>query len=262
MTATGGGLLMAFLLVYFDRTTGLGLAAIGVAITAGRTIAAMTPLVLGRMLDSLGPRKVALAGDLTTGLGFLVCVWADNALLIALSQILAQAGSHMFWTSSRGLVQIASGGRGVQTWFGLIGSLRNAGLGVGTVLSSLAFSAGSELVLRGVVAACAALYLCSSVALWRWHPAAEGDVGSGAAKKGTDARRGYREVWADGRYLRLLVLNLGLVLAAMVIPLIIAVYTTEQLGLPALVAGGLVVSNTVIVALCSTHVAAWTERRV
>ena len=259
MNATGGGLMMAFLLIYFDRTTEVGLAAIGLAITVGRALAAIVPALIGRLLDRFGPRRIAMLGDLVTGAGFLLCLIAENAVIIVASQFLAQAGTHMFWTSSRGLVGLASGGQGLQTWFGLIGSLRNIGLGLGTLLSALAFSADSIPLLHAVVLCCALLYFGSTGALWAWRTDDERDLREDTSEE--TERGGYQQVWMDRPYRRLLVLNLGLVLAAMVIPLVIAVYATEQLGLPAFFAGALVLANTVIVAMFSTHVAAWTERR-
>lgn len=260
LNSTGSGLLMAFLLVYFDRTTDVGLALIGVSITVGRSVAAVVPAFIGRWLDHVGPRRVAIVGDILTAVGFMVCLGASNAALIAVSQVLAQAGSHMFWTSSRGLVDIASHGQGKHAWFGLVGSLRNIGLGVGTLASSLAFSVGSVTALHGVVLACAGLYLLSSGALMVWQSQDAAAVSSGTDEQPAQSEHAdLRQVWSDKPYSRLLVLNVGLVLAAMVIPLVIAVYATDQLGLPALLAGGLVLTNTVVVALFSTHVAAWTD---
>ncbi len=258
MNSSGGGLMMAFLLIYFDRTTALGLAAIGVAITVGRSIAALVPALIGGTLNRIGPRRVAMLGDVITGIGFLLCLWANNVLVIVASQLLAQAGSHMFWASSRGLVGLASQGKTMQTWFGLIGSIRNAGLGLGTLLSSVAFSMNSPNVLHGIVLVCAVLYFGSTIALQQWRPMGE----SCASPNGTEVhvKASLWSVLTDGPYLRLLILNFGLVLAAMVIPLILAIYISEQLGLPAVLAGFLVVANTVIVALLSTHVASWTRR--
>lgn len=259
MNSAGSGLMMAFLLIYFDRTTSVSLATIGVSMTVGRSIAALIPALIGGALNRIGPRKVAMLGDAITGLGYLMCLWvAENVLLIVASQLLAQAGSHMFWTSSRGLVSLASKGKNMQTWFGLIGSIRNVGLGFGTLLSSLAFSVNSPQVLHGVVVACAALYFGSTVALQRWKP--DGELCESPADTEVHDKASLRSVLTDGPYMRLLVLNLGLVLAAMVIPLVLAIYISEQLRLPAILAGFLVVANTVVVALLSTHVADWTQR--
>ena len=259
LTSTGGGLMMAFLLVYFERTTTVGLAAIGVAITVGRAIAAVIPAAIGRLLDRVGPRRLAILGDLTTGFGFLLCLVANNMVVITASQFLTQAGSHLFWTSSRGLVGLASRGQGMQTWFGLVSSLRNLGLGLGTLLSSLVFSMNSELLLHILVLCCVLMYFASSFALWAWRT---DDWRYASPENMNDGEQESRKkVWADRAYRRLLILNTGLVLAAMVIPLVIVVYITKQLGLPAYFAGGLVIANTAIVAIASTHVAAWTESR-
>lgn len=247
---------MAFMMIYFNRTTTLSLSVIGLAIAVGRALSSLVPILIGQLLDKVGPKKLSIYGDFISGIGFIMCLFARDPFTIMLTQFLTQAGSHVFWTSNRGLVSLASGGNGTKTWFGLIASIRNIGLGLGTIFTSLALTINSNASLHYVIIASSLLYLLSCIALKTWQPIinpSEADDFIGKEK------HNLKNVFSDSSYRRLLIINFGLVLAAMVIPLVIFIYATEQLELSPLFSGGLVFLNTVIVALLSTHVASWTK---
>lgn len=217
--ASGGGLLMAFLMVYFEETTSLGLKVIGISITLGRSLAMIVPLLIGKLLDTKGPRLIAISGDFITAIGFSLCFIAKNPLAIIASQFLMQAGTHMFWTSSRGLVSLAAKGANTQTWFGFIGSLRNLGLGLGTLLSSLALTFNSVYAFHLIVFLSSLLYLGSCVALYFWRPESEKNSLTHTSQKSKDSNTiTYASLLKDTPYCRLLITNAGLVITAKVIP--------------------------------------------
>lgn len=244
------------MMIYFNRTTTLSLSVIGLAIATGRALSSLVPILIGRLLDKLGPKKLSIYGDFMCGIGFIMCLFARDPFTIMFTQLLTQAGSHIFWTSNRGLVLLASGGSGTQIWFGLIASIRNIGLGLGTIFTSLALSSNSNTSLHCVIIASSLFYFLSCLTLTIWQPSLYLDETEDLKD---EKKQNLKSVFLDCRYRRLLILNFGLVLAAMVIPLVIVIYATEQLGLPPLFSGGLVIFNTVIVALLSTHVASWTK---
>ncbi|MFF1799149.1 MFS transporter, partial [Kitasatospora sp. NPDC058263] len=64
----GTGLILAFTLVYFARTTGLAVAAVGAAITAARLLALPTAIGVGPLIDRHGARVVAAAGNALSAL--------------------------------------------------------------------------------------------------------------------------------------------------------------------------------------------------
>lgn len=254
--STGSGLMMAFMMIYFNRTTTLGLSAIGLSIALGRTLSSMVPILIGQLLDKLGPKKLSISGDLISGVGFITCLFARDPVSIILTQFLIQTGVHIFWTSNRGLVSLASGSSGTKTWFGLIASIRNIGLGLGAFFTSLALEVNSGESLHLVIISAALLFFLSCLALVMWQSTSTEEDTDDA---GETQRHSLKRVLADTIYRRLLIVNLGLVLAAMVIPLAIVVYVTEQLGLSPFFSGSLVVLNTMIVAGLSTHVSSWTQ---
>ena len=258
LNATGAGLVMAFMMLYFSKTTTISLSVIGLSIAVGRGLSSIVPLFIGRLLDAIGPRKISILGDFISGIGFILCIFARDPVTIMLTQFFTQAGSHIFWTCSRGLVTLASKNEGTHTWFGLISSIRNVGLGLGTLVSSLAFTDGSVESLHYLILASAFLYFFSCIALYIWQPEESLEKAQDHNNESKNKSK-LKEVWADHNYRGLLVINFGLVLSVMVIPLVIVLYATEQLGLPPLFSGGLVILNTVIVAMFSTHVASWSK---
>lgn len=247
---------MAFMMIYFDRTTTLSLSVIGLSISIGRTLSSIVPILIGQLLDKLGPKKLSIYGDFISGMGFIMCFFARDPITIILTQFLTQTGVHIFWTCNRGLVSLASGNSGTKIWFGLIASIRNIGLGLGTFFTSLALEINSDESLHLVIIASALLFFLSCLALLIWQPTSTEEE---TVDAGETERHSLKWVFADTTYRRLLIVNLGLVLAAMVIPLAIVVYVTEQLGLSPFFSGSLVILNTVIVAGLNTHVASWTK---
>jgi MFS family permease len=256
LNATGSGLIMAFMMIYFNRTTTLSLSVIGLSIAIGRTLSSMAPILIGQLLDKLGPKKLSIYGDFISGMGFIMCLFARDPITIILTQFFTQTGVHIFWTSNRGLVTLASGNSGTKTWFGLIASIRNIGLGLGTFFTSLALEINSGESLHLVIISAALLFFLSCLALLIWQPT---NTQEKTYDAGDTEKHSLKRVFADTTYRRLLIVNFGLVLAAMVIPLAIVVYVTEQLGLSPFLSGSLVILNTVIVAGLSTHVASWTK---
>ncbi|WP_241576138.1 MULTISPECIES: MFS transporter [Rosenbergiella] len=256
LNATGSGLIMAFMMIYFNRTTTLSLSVIGLSVAIGRTLSSMVPILIGKLLDKLGPKKLSIYGDFISGIGFIMCLFARDPITIILTQFFIQTGVHIFWTSNRGLVSLASGGSGTKTWFGLIASIRNIGLGLGTFFTSLALETNSVEILHLVIISSALLFFLSCGALLIWQPTLTPEETEDA---GDTDKHSLKRVFADTTYRQLLIVNFGLVLAAMVIPLAIVVYVTEQLGLSPFFSGSLVILNTVIVAGLSTHVASWTK---
>jgi len=248
---------MAFMMVYFTRMTTISLSVIGLAITIGRATSSLIPIFIGKLLDKLGPGKLSIYGDFISGIGFIICLFARDPFTIMFTQFLIQAGSHIYWTSNRGLVLLASEVKGTQTWFGLIASIRNIGLGIGAIFTSLALTINDTTGLNYTIAFSALLFFLSCIALFVWQPKKICDEIDDVNSK---ENKGLKDVLLNNRYRELLIVNFGLVLAAMVIPLVIIIYATEQLGLPPLFSGGLVILNTAIIAILSIHMASWAKK--
>ncbi|MEU9038313.1 MFS transporter [Streptomyces sp. NPDC048352] len=266
LDSLGNGLVLAFTVVYFSATTTLSLGSIGAALSLAQLLALPSPVVAGPLIDRLGPRKVVVVANLISAVGFAGFLFADSAWKIVLVQVVAQAGSSIYWTSSRALVMLAAARQGDRArWFGFIGALRNTGAGFGTAVASVAIALGSVTGVRALVLANALTFVVAAWLVGTWRPAeaagaeqpAEAPAPRGAADRPPG---GYAQVLRDRRYLRLTLANLAFVLAASAVPVLLAVYTTEVLGGAAWLVGVCVVGNMVLVAGTQTLVASWTER--
>lgn len=256
----GTGLLLAFTVLYFTRTTGLGVAAVGAAITLARLLALPTAILTGPLIDRFGARQAAACGNALSTVAYGGFLLAHQAWQIVLVCLLAQAGAVAYWTSSTGLVVLAAAGGGERTrWFALVQTLRNAGLGIGGALGSLVVAGGGTGGLRLLVLLNALSYAGATVLLARWRPAGAPGGPATPDRPGAPAG-GYRRVLRDGRYVLLVGINLCSVFGSMIISMLLAVYLTEGLHQQAWVAGSLLVMNGVQVVLTQSVVARRLER--
>ncbi|SDT82556.1 Predicted arabinose efflux permease, MFS family [Streptomyces sp. TLI_053] len=254
----GTGLVLAFTLVFFARTTALSLTTVGAAVSAARLLALPVAPVVGPLIDRHGARPVAAWANALSALAYAGFLLADRASLIVLVCLLAQAGQAAYWTASTGLVVLAAPAGERTRWFALVQTLRNAGLGLGGAAGALLVGDGGTGGLRVLVALNAASYLAAAVLLARWRPApAEPPATRAAARVRSGAGQGaggYRAVLADRRYLLMVVVNLSSVLASMVLSVLLAVHVTAALHLDASLAGALLVLNGVQVVLTQSPV--------
>ncbi|WP_405018243.1 MFS transporter [Kitasatospora sp. NBC_00070] len=250
----GSGLVLAFVLVYFARTTELSLPVIGGALTLARLLAVPTAVTVGPLIDRWGARAVALAGNLISAAGYAGFLVSHQVWQIVAAAWLAQVGAVTYWTSSTGLVVLAADGSERPRWFAMLHMLRNVGLGLGGALGAFLVGLGGTAGLRGVVAANAVSYLVAVLLLWRWRPAVRPFPARAAAGGG------YRTVLRDRRYLLLVGINVCFVFGSLILSLLLAVYITEGLHREAWLAGGLLVLNGAQAALTQTVVSRWLER--
>ncbi|MFI9326396.1 MFS transporter [Kitasatospora sp. NPDC052868] len=261
----GTGLILAFTLVFFARTTTLGVTAIGAAVSTARLLALPTAIVVGPLIDRHGARAVAVCGNALSGVAYGGFLLAGQAWQIVLVCLLAQIGHVAYWTSSTGLVVLASEEGERTRWFALVQTLRNTGMGLGAALGAFLVAGGGTASLRALVVLNAASYALAAGLLASWRP-----DGAGAAQEAaTDAaepsaggaqRGGYGAVLRDRRYLLLVAVNLTFVFASMIISMLLAVYLTEGLHREAWLAGSLLVLNGVQVVLTQNVVARRLER--
>lgn len=264
----GSGLLLAFILVYFSRTTDASLPAIGGALTLARFVAVPTAMVVGPLIDRWGARLVALAGNMVSAVGYAGFLFAGDIWQIVVVAWLTQVGGAAYWTSSSGLVVLASTPERRSRWFAMLHMLRNSGLGIGGAIGALMVGYDGTTGLKLLVVANAASYLLAALLLGLWRPPLAA-VQAAARLKAEQAARepktgktkgGYGAVLRDKRYMLLVGININFVFAALVLSLLIAVFVTEGLGQAAWIGGVLLVLNSVQVATTQTLVNRRLER--
>ncbi|MFB8173222.1 MFS transporter [Kitasatospora purpeofusca] len=256
----GTGLVLAFTLVYFARSTGLGIAAIGAAVTTARLLALPTAIGVGPLIDRYGARVVAAGGNALSAVAFGGYLLAGQLWQIVLVCLLAQIGHVAYWTSSTGLVVLAAAEGERTRWFALVQTLRNTGMGLGGALGALLVGDGGTGGLRLLVVLNAASYVVATALLATWRPGAAPAADAPAAAEPAAAPGGYLTVLRDRRYLLLVAVNLTFVFGSMILSMLLAVYVTEGLHREAWLAGTLLVLNGLQVVLTGSVVAGRLER--
>jgi MFS family permease len=259
----GNGLVMAFTIVYFTRTTSLPLTEIGAALTVGQLISLPVPAVIGPLVDRFGARAVVAAGNGISVLGFAGFLFSQQFWQIAVAQAVVQVGASCYWTASSQLAVLAARPGERTRWFGFIRALRNVGIGFGGAVSAIALSIGSTTGLRVVMLLNALTFAVAGWLILTWRPPADaGEPELDGQDTGPAERKGgYGTVLRDTAYLRMVGANLAFVFAAMVLTVLLAVYTADHLGVGTWIVGVLVVVNTALVALLQTVAGRWIEKR-
>lgn len=266
--SVGTGLVLAFTVIYFVKTTPVSLAVIGLAMTLARLFALPTSMVIGPLIDRFSARRTAVAGNVISAAGYTSFLAARTAWSIVVVVFLVQLGHTTYWTSSAALVGLAAPPGRRPKWFAFIHAVRNSGLGLGAALAGLTLALGQVSGLRAIVIANAASYVLSAVLLvsWRPHGATQpasasqpGSSGTGPAGLGR-ALAGYRSVLRDLPYTLLMTINLTLVFAQMLISILLALYLVEALHEAAWIAGALLMVNTIQVAVTQTVISHRMER--
>ncbi|MFF4296991.1 MFS transporter [Streptomyces vinaceus] len=247
--SVGNGMLLPLGLLYFTDVQGLPLAQVGAAMTAGQALALPVTFLAGRLMDRVGPRRVVVWANILSAAGFALFLLAREPWHVAGVYILVQAGINMYFTAQRTLITHVTQGDERRSWFAFTGSLRNIGLAAGSAAAAGALTVFGNGSLRWLIAVDAATYLLAAAcfaALTTTAPQPDGAPPSALVTRADHTRR----------YLLLVAVNLPYVLAQAALAVLVAVYTTRALGLPASAASLLFVVNTVIVSACSTAVTA------
>ncbi|KMO95356.1 MFS transporter [Streptomyces roseus] len=247
--SVGNGMLLPLGLLYFTDVQGLPLGQVGAAMTAGQALALPVTFLAGRLMDRVGPKRVVVWANVLSAAGFALCLLAREPWHVAGVYVLVQAGINMYFTAQRTLITHVTQADERRSWFAFTGSLRNIGLAAGSAAAAGALTAFGNGSLRWLIAADAATYLLAAAcfaALTPRPPQPDGTPPSALVTRSDHTRR----------HLLLVAVNLPYVLAQAALSVLVAVYTTRALGLPASAASLLFVINTVIVSACSTAVTA------
>ncbi|MYV77339.1 MFS transporter [Streptomyces sp. SID1046] len=247
--SVGNGMLLPLGLLYFTDVQSLPLARVGAAMTVGQALALPVTFLAGRLMDRIGPKSVVVWANILSAAGFALFLLAREPWHVAGVYVLVQAGINMYFTAQRTLITHVTRAEERRSWFAFTGSLRNVGLAAGSAAAVGALTVFGNGSLRWMIAVDAATYLLAAAcfaALTTTPPRPDGTPPSVLVTRADHTRR----------YLLLVALNIPYVLAQAALAVLVAVYTTRALELPASAASMLFVVNTVIVSACSTVVTA------
>jgi MFS family permease len=255
------GIFVPLSMLYLSSSSGASLVRVGTLLSLAGLLSLPLPLWIGGLVDRLGPKPIVLVAQLLQAAGFLAYLTARNDGAVLAAATVASLGQRAFWSSAFTLVSNLSDrdpvGHSRERWFGIIGSLRAAGYGVGAVMAGVAMSAKSGLMYRGAIGACACLLMAAGLLLG-WGvprsaalPAQAGDEEQGKAERGS---RGYRALWADRPYLALVGLNTAFALCNVMLSIAFPPFIDRRLPAVTWAVGPLLAMNTVVQAVLQTSV--------
>jgi MFS family permease len=264
--STGSGLLYAFGAIFFLYRTNLSLTGIGLALTVGQLCALGVPTACGPLVDRFGARRLTISGNLVSACGYLGFVWAHQFLQVTAVCVIVQVGVAMYWTAYSPMVADCVPAAERVRWFGLIHAARNVGVGLGGAVAAILLAAAGPRALVFFVIANVASYLIAAGLVGfggtRNHQSQPSDADHQLSSRTTSRapqHGGYREVFADRRFLLLIGVNIAFVLSTVVLNVLLALYLVHTLHRPAWIAAALLTLNTVLVAGLQTAVAGWSE---
>jgi MFS family permease len=243
--ALGSGIWMPLSMLYFLHQTSLSLVQLGLAMTIANTAAFAVVPFLGVLVDRVGPRFVMQVGNAGAAVAFLLYPFAHSLVAVTVLVFCATATRQAFWSALGPMVTGITRPGERELWFGFLQAMRNAGYGVGGVLSAVALTVGTGAAFQAVVVANAASYLLAFVLMLG---VAGGD--RPATADGTEAepaRDGWWVAFADPGYRILMAVIFCYAMATMTLNVSMPVYFVDTLGLPGWLPGTVFVINTVMI---------------
>jgi len=245
----GSGLFLPLSVLYGIQVVGLPVAAAGSVVTIGKLVGIAAPPLAGRLVDRFGPRQVVIAAQVVQASGTAVYLVSDNAALVFVASALLAAGQQAFYSSVFALVADTGRQGANDTSFALVGAVRGACFGLGSMVVAGLTALGPAgyqiaVALDGVTFLAAAAVLAAFLHVPHVRHEADSPPVS---------------VLRNRPYLALIVV---VACGAMVLDVFLdgmAVYVTEVLRGPAWVAGAMITALTVSGVALSTVVVRWTR---
>jgi len=163
--ALGAGMFRPFLLLYGVSVLGLGAGGVGLALTLGMLAGLAVVPLTGRWIDR-GARSVPVAATLlirAAGVGALLMTQGSGGFMAA--AVLLGIGSQSWPTTHAAMVATLAEGRARDTALAAGRSLRNAGLGAGALIATLALAGGAG-TLRALATVTAAASVTAAGLVW------------------------------------------------------------------------------------------------
>jgi MFS family permease len=225
--------------LYFRVAARLPLAQVGLGLTLGTAGTLVLLLPAGSIIDRWRARNVVIACHLVRAVCFLAYASVHSFPLFLGIAFVTALCNRIAMPANQALIADVAQSSERDSWYGLWRVLLNAGLGVGSLLTTVLVSVGGLSGYRAAVLINAVSYLLAAALL--------AGVRSGARPQSPAASFGYRSLIRDVRYLVFTATGPVLGLSALVLQVALPPYLVETLRGPVWPVGLLVALNTVIV---------------
>ncbi|ONK16246.1 MFS transporter [Streptomyces sp. MP131-18] len=256
--ALGMGLYLPLSLLYFLKVTDLDLATIGVLVSVTTALTLPVPIIIGRLVDRLGPRLVVASGQTLQGLGFLLYLAVSGPSSLVVAVLVTTVGLRVYWSSVFTLVADQADAEGADAkdhWFARTGMIRETGGGAGALLAGILLTIDSARVYDGLILGSALAYLVAALVVVLAVPPTP------HAPPPAEGHSGHRALLRDRPYLALIGTCTIFALCSSFLALSLPVYVVQGLSGPEWVPGPLLALNTLLLATCTVTLTRFLRRR-
>ena len=149
--AVGTGMFLPFSLLFFQATTPLPLARIGLGLSLAALVRIPVTIVAGPLTDRFGPRTAVIASQLLQAAGFAGYLFVHGFWQLVAAAVLVQIGNSIFWVAYAPLIFAIAADGEREHWFALATALRTAGLAAGGVIAGATVAViGTAAIVREV----------------------------------------------------------------------------------------------------------------
>ncbi|MFJ1750621.1 MFS transporter [Streptomyces sp. NPDC088116] len=257
--ALGTGLYLPLSLLYFLEVTDLNLATIGVLVSVTTVVTLPVPIVVGRLVDRLGPRLVVAGGQALQGLGFLLYLAVSGASSLVVAVLVTSVGVRVYWSSVFTLIADradAEGADAKDNWFARTGMIRETGGGGGALLAGALLAVDSARVYDVLILGSALAFLVAALVVVLAVPSTP------HAPPPAEGHSGHRALLRDRPYLALIGTCAIFALCSSFLALSLPVYVVQGLSGPDWVTGPLLALNTLLLATCTAALTRFVRRRL
>lgn len=172
----GSGLFLPLVLVYSIQVIGLSVTVASSLLFLGTLVGLGAPVVVGAVVDRVGPRRVVITSQLVQATGMALYLLAgavaggggSGAVALALAGALfVAAGTQTFYSSLFSLISAVAGDGPKDGAFAHVDMIRSAAFGIGALVAAALLTWLDTPALRIAVAVDALSFLLAAGLLWR-----------------------------------------------------------------------------------------------
>ena len=252
--ALGSGLFLPLSLLYFQSVAALSLAAVGLTLTVATFMTLPVTPVTGIFVDLFGARRMTILSQLLQAAGFVGYLFVRTIPALVATTVLITVGTRMFYTANTTLVAEIAVPDERDRWYGLVASLRSAGIGAGGIIAGLMIVIGSRAGYQALVALNAASFLVAAVLLVRLQTT------PGPRRAVALSPPRYGQVLRDWPFLGFAMSNLVFVICSMVTSTALPIFILEALAAPRWTVGAVFSFTTIFAVLGQTVVVRLAEK--
>ncbi|GHO46567.1 MFS transporter [Ktedonospora formicarum] len=238
--AFGAGLFLPLSVLYFQVTANLPLPAIGLTLTIATVCTLPLSLITGNLVDRFGARHITAISQIIQAFGFLGYLFVHTLSSLFGTAFLVTMGSRVFFAASASLIVDIASPHERDRWFGLVGAIRNIGLGIGGFLAGFVMATNNPDMYHLLIGCSALCYLVAGCLLLRL-PEPEQRHHMQVAKEPVGT------IWQNHLFLVFLLCNVTFPLCALMLTIALPVYVTEAVHAPGWIPGSALMLNSLLI---------------